>query len=375
VLILDPGVDADAVVRAANGKLDDHQRVRRALVWPDKDLPRTEGTRKLKRAAIREWILGGATETGAVSGGDRLAALVAKFTGRTDLPPGTTIEELGLSSLERVELMVALEDAFQTHLDEGAFSGARDLRELRSVVERAATSNAPPPEPVDFPTWNQSWPARALRRASLPTWILPLARVFAWLDVEGREHLDSVQGPVIFAANHQSHMDTPVILSALPPRWRYRTATAMAKEFFKAHFFPEQYGRAARFTNGLNYYLAALFFNAFPIPQREAGARQTLRYVGDLVAHNSSVLIFPEGRRSDHGEINRFMPGIGMIASRLGVPVVPVRIIGVEKVLHPSWRMARPGRVRVVFGKPVHLSGDDYEELAKRVEAAVRNLD
>jgi long-chain acyl-CoA synthetase len=375
VLVLDPGVDADAVVRAANSKLDDHQRIRRALVWPDKDLPRTEGTRKLKRAAIREWILGGATQTGAAAGGDRLAALVAKYAGRTDLPPGTTIEELGLSSLERVELMVALEDAFQTHLDEGAFSGARDLNELRSVVERAATSNTPPPEPVDFPTWNQSWPARALRRASLPTWILPLARVFAWVQVDGREHLDAVQGPVIFAANHQSHMDTPVILSALPPRWRYRTATAMAKEFFKAHFFPDQYGRGAWFTSSLNYYLASLFFNAFPIPQREAGARQTLRYVGDLVAHNSSVLIFPEGRRSDHGEINRFMPGIGMIASRLGVPVVPVRIIGVDKVLHPSWRMARPGRVRVVFGKPVHLSGDDYEELAKRVEVAVRNLD
>jgi len=150
-----------------------------------------------------------------------------------------------------------------------------------------------------------------------------------------------VQGPVIFAANHQSHMDTPVILSALPPRWRYRTATAMAKEFFKPHFFPEQYGRAAWFTNSLNYYLAALFFNAFPIPQREAGARQTLRYIGELVAHNSSVLIYPEGRRSENGEVGRFMPGIGMIASRLGVPVVPVRIVGVDKVLHQTWRMAR----------------------------------
>jgi long-chain acyl-CoA synthetase len=375
VVVLDPGVDVDGVVRAANSRLDDHQRIRRALIWRDGDLPRTEGTRKLKRAAIREWILGGGTQAIAVAAGDRLAALVAKYAGRADLQPGTTIEELGLTSLERVELMVALEDAFQTHLDEAAFSGAHDLGELRSLVERASTSNAPPPEPVDFPTWNQSWPARAMRRASLPTWILPLARVFAWLRVEGREHLDALQGPVIFAANHQSHMDTPVILAALPPRWRYRTATAMAKEFFKAHFFPDQYGRAARFTNSLNYYLAALFFNAFPIPQREAGARQTLRYVGDLVAHNSSVLIFPEGRRSDAGEIGRFMPGIGMIASRLGVPVVPVRIVGLDKVLHPTWRMARPGRVRVAFGKPVHLSGDDYEELAKRVETAVRNLD
>jgi long-chain acyl-CoA synthetase len=87
-----------------------------------------------------------------------------------------------------------------------------------------------------------------------------------------------------------------------------------------------------------------------------------------------SVLIFPEGHRTDHGEIDRFRPGIGMIASRLGVPVVPVRIDGLERVLHHTWRMARPGRVRVAFGAPLTLEGDDYEALAKRVEDAVRVL-
>jgi 1-acyl-sn-glycerol-3-phosphate acyltransferase len=227
---------------------------------------------------------------------------------------------------------------------------------------------------VEFPAWNRSWLARAVRRVNLPTWILPLARLFAWLRIEGRGHLDQVRGPVIFASNHQSHMDTPVILAALPARWRYRVSTAMAKEFFTAHFFPGQHGRLAWFSNSLNYYLAALVFFAFPLPQREAGARQSLRYIGDLVAHDFSVLIFPEGRRSEAGEINRFMPGVGMLASRLAVPVVPVRIEGLDNVLHPSWRMARPGRVRVAFGQPLHLTGDDYEALARRVEDAVRSL-
>ncbi len=374
VLVLEPGTDADAVVRAANAKLDDAQRVRRAHVWPEAELPRTEGTKKLKRAAIREWVKSGGKQVPATPVSDPLAALLAKYSGRSDIAPNTTIEELGLSSLERVELMVALEDAFHTHLDEGAFAGARDLNDLRSVVERAAVSEAAPPEPVNFPAWNRSWPARVVRDVGLATWLLPLGRVFAWLRVSGREHLAHIHGPVIFAANHQSHMDTPVILTALPPRWRYRTATAMAKEFFKAHFFPEQYGRGAWFTNSLNYYLAALMFNAFPLPQREAGARQTLQYIGELAAGNWNVLIFPEGKRSDHGEINRFMPGVGMIASRLGVPVVPVRISGLDKVLHPSWRMARPGRVHVSFGAPLHLVGDDYEALAKQVEDAVRAL-
>ena len=136
---------------------------------------------------------------------------------------------------------------------------------------------------------------------------------------------------MIFACNHQSHMDTPVILAALPSRFRYRLAPAMAKEFFKPHFFPSQHSLGARLTSSLNYYLASLFFNAFPLPQREAGARQTLRYIGDILEDGFSVLIFPEGKRSDRGEIDRFRPGIGMIASRLGVPVVPVRIDGLEK--------------------------------------------
>ncbi len=376
VLVLDPGVDPAHVVREANASLADHQRIRRAVVWPQDELPRTEGTRKLKRAAIRLWVLSGETPPSAEGGDtDALDALIAKYTGRKDIPPGTTIEELGLSSLERVELMVALEDAFQARIDEAAFTSVRDIGELRSLVERStAAEAAPPAEPVDFPTWNRSRLARAIRRVSLPTWILPLARVFAWLKVEGLEHLTDVRGPVVYAVNHQSHMDVPVVLAALPPRLRYRVAPAMAKEFFKAHFFPEQYGWRAWFTSSLNYYLAALFFNAFPLPQREAGARSTLRYIGEVLGDGYSVLIFPEGKRTEAGEINVFRPGIGMIASRLDVSVVPVRIEGLDKVLHQSWKMARPGRVRVAFGPAMRLTGENYEELAAKVREAVTRL-
>ena len=374
VVVTDAGADLDAIVRAANARLGDHQKIRRALRWPEGELPRTEGTRKLKRAAIRDWVLRGAAPRQSAPSGDALTALIAKYAGRSDLSPGTTIDELGLSSLERVELMVALEDAFQSPIDEAAFAEARDISHLRALVDGAAKSDAPPPEPVDFPSWNRSAVARAIRRASLPTWILPLARVFAHIHVEGLDHLQAIRTPVIFAANHQSHMDTPVILAALPSRLRYRVAPAMAKEFFKPHFYPEQYGRAAWLTNSLNYDLAALFFNAFPIPQREAGARQTLRYIGDMLASGFSVLIFPEGKRTDTGAIDRFRPGVGMIASRLDVPVVPVRLEGLDRVLHHTWRMAKPGKVRVAFGAPLKLSGEDYESLARRVESAVRSL-
>ena len=311
----------------------------------------------------------------AAAGGDlpALDALLARYAGGRAIRPDTTIDELGLSSLERVELMVALEQKFQAPIDEARFAGAHSVADLRTLLAEAPAAGRPS-ESWTMPSWNRSWPVRLLRNASLGVWLLPLTRLFAWLRVTGREHLDRIQGPVIFAANHQSHMDTPVILAALPWRWRTRLAVAMAKEFFAAHFHPAEHGRGERVTNGLNYSLAATFFNAFPLPQREAGARHTLRYAGDLVTDGWSILIFPEGGRTEEGEIGQFRAGVGMMASRLRVPVVPVRLEGVDRVLHRSWKMARPGRVRVAFGRPLTLTGEDYAALAHEVEQAVRAL-
>jgi long-chain acyl-CoA synthetase len=372
VLAADPDVDVNAIVRDANARLQDHQRIRAASLWPGPELPRTEGTGKLRRAAIRDWVLSG-TPAQAADTGDSVEALIARYARGRDVSGETTLEELGLSSLERVELMVALEDRFHTRVDEGRFAEAGSVAELRRLIEAPSA-----PEPIestaDFPTWNRSWPVRIVRRLSLATWILPLGRLFAHLRVEGLEHLRGIDGPVVFASNHQSHMDVPVILAALPGRWRARVAPAMLKEFFKAHFHPEEYTWRQWFTNSLNYYLACLYFNAFPIPQREAGARHTLQYMGELMGEGLSILIFPEGVRGVTGEIKPFQGGIGMIASRLEAPVVPVRLDGVDRVLHPSWFMVRPGRVRVAFGAPIRLKGDDYAGLARQVEENVRSL-
>jgi long-chain acyl-CoA synthetase len=229
-------------------------------------------------------------------------------------------------------------------------------------------------EPVDFPSWNRRATVRIIRRISQATWILPLGRIFAWVRVGGLEHLDGITGPVVFASNHQSHFDVPVILMALPGSWRARIAPAALKEFFKAHFFPEGFTTKQVVTNRLNYYLSAFFFNIFPLPQREAGARQTLRYIGEVAGDGYSVLIFPEGVRSTSGDIKAFKPGIGMIGSRLDLPIVPVRIDGADRVLHTSWKWPKPGPVSVTFGAPIRLSGDNYADLSRQIEQAVRDL-
>jgi acyl carrier protein len=208
VLVLEPGTDADSVVRQANTQLDDHQKIRRALVWPEPELPRTEGTRKLKRAAIRDWVKsGGAAPRLVQQGTDALAALVAKYAGRENLSPQTTLEELGLSSLDRVQLMLDLEEQFDVSIDESLLTGARTV---------SAVSEITPIQPdAEFPAWNRSRLARWIRNFSLTTWILPIGRIFGHVHAEGLENLAGLEPPVIFAPNHQSHMDIPILLVAL----------------------------------------------------------------------------------------------------------------------------------------------------------------
>jgi long-chain acyl-CoA synthetase len=340
-LILDNGgANPEEIVRRANARLSDYQRVRSFSLWPGGEFPRTEGSGKLKRIEIAKTAPPPATPAGPL-----------------DIP----LENL--TSLERVERIVAL------GLDEAALTGAAAAPLSTALPTAVPTAiSAAVPAIADFPAWNRTALARAARRIFLPGFLLPLNRIFARVRARGLENLDRLEPPVLFAANHQSYMDVPAILSALPARWRYRVAPAMRKEFFEQHF----HGRS--FTNSLNYYLSALFFNAFPIPQREPGALATLRYIGELSNEKWCPLIFPEGIMTEAGEIKPFQPGVGMIASKLGIPVVPIRIRGMDRVLHKSWKMARPGRVEIAFGAPLRLSGNDYSALAQQAEDAVRKL-
>ena len=373
VLVLQRGADAAAIIRAANAKLEPHQRIRDFSVWTEPALPRTDPMRKLKRFAIRRWVEEGRPERArGEPPADDVERLLSKYVRDRVVEPDATLDELGLTSLDRIELTMALEDSAGATLSETAVSEARTVGDLRRLTARASEIGVLAEAALSFPGWAR-WPVvRVVRNVSQRTWILPLAHIFFHLQVEGLDRLRALAGPVVFAANHQSHFDTPVVLQALPRRFRPTLAVAMGMEFFEPYFFPEHHTRWERFTRGGLYCLAALFFNGFPLPRREPGVRQALRYMGDLATAGVSILIFPEGHRTERGEIKAFQPGVGMIASKLRVPVVPVRLEGVDRVLHQTWRWPRRGNVRVVFGRPMVLDGDDdYVALAHRVEEAV----
>jgi long-chain acyl-CoA synthetase len=333
-------------------------------LWTHGELPRTSTTHKLRRAEIDSTLQTGRREVEKPK--VALADLVQKYAPGRTITPETTLEELGLSSLDRVELMMDLEEKLETSIDESVFASVSKVADLARPMAMAP--------PIPQPVYNRMWLARFIRRILLPTVFLPLTKVFARLKVSGREHLDAIRGPVIFVANHQSHLDTPAIMASLSARWRYRIAPAMWKEYFDAHFFPERHTLGERWGNSILYRLLTVLFNAFPIPQVETGTRQSLRYIGELVEEGWSILIFPEGERTLTGEIGVFYPGVAVLASRMRVPVVPIRLVGLDQVLHRGTTCPRRGPAEVRIGVPMWLQGDSYTTLAKQVEAAVRTL-
>lgn len=369
VLVLEPGADSDEIVRLANARLENHQRIRSVSLWSPGDLPRTEGTGKLKRGAIQRWVDAGGPPVVSESQSRVMEIIQAYAPGRV-ISSDTTLDELGLSSLEQVELLVDLEDRLNLTIDEAAFTGARRLADFVQEISRPAA----PREALTFVDWNRGRLARMIRHTITPLLVLPITHLCARIRVSGREYLQSFEGPLIFASNHQSYLDTAIILAALPRRWRYRIAPAMWKEFFDAYYHPERYPFIRSLISGVNFYLATLLFNAFPLPQIETGVRESIRHIGELVDEGWSILIFPEGERTSTGEIRSFRAGVAMVGSRLRVPVVPVRLRGVERVLGRDSRMIHPGPVEVNFGSAILLQGENYTKLAHQVEAAVRAL-
>lgn len=365
VLVLEPGANADGILRQANSRLEEHQKIRSISTWPEAELPRTKTTRKLRRAEIASALEQGLGPPALRSGTD-LATMIEKYAPGRNAGPETTIEELGLSSLDRVELMMDIEEKLDTRIDERAFEQVRTVADLGKPMAVA--------EATSFPTYNRNRIAKLIRGIALEGILLPAAKVIARRTVSGLENLHGIRGPVIFAANHQSHLDTPIILASLPPHWRRRIAPVMWKEYFVAYFHPERHSLGERWANRVLYWLVTLLFNGFPIPQTETGARESIRYMGELVEEGWSILIFPEGERAATDEVGRFFPGIGMIASLLHLSVIPIRLRGVNRILPRHAKRPRPGPVEVRIGPPICPEGESYPILARRVEQAVRNL-
>ena len=209
--------------------------------------------------------------------------------------------------------------------------------------------------------WQFKAPVVALRALLIGGLLLPVMAIFSRRRTFGLEHLESLEGPVIFAANHLSVADNPAVLLALPWRWRLRLATAASREVMAGR------GRIQSF-------FAALISNGFQFSQA-GSVRSSLAFCGKLTATGWSLLYFPEGIRSDDGAIGIFRPGIGLLATGLGIPVVPLYLKGTDSVVAKGGSLPRRGYIEVRFGKPLKFRRDaDYEGVANEIRTAVGAL-
>ena len=118
----------------------------------------------------------------------------------------------------------------------------------------------------------------------------------------------------------------------------------------------------------------SLLINGFPF-SREGSIRPSLHYCGRLLDRGWSILIYPEGTRSTSGEIGEFKSGTGLLAVELGVPVVPIRLAGLDRVMPKGASVPRPNKVQVRIGEPLSFaSGTPYAEATRVIEGAVRRL-
>jgi 1-acyl-sn-glycerol-3-phosphate acyltransferase len=221
---------------------------------------------------------------------------------------------------------------------------------------------------LDIP-WARSWPAGIARENFLRFVLGPIMDFYARRRSTGREKLAGLKGPVILVANHGSHMDTPVILSALPRRLRKRTAVAAAADYF--------------YRNKAVAALVSLLFNTVPIERRGGGLTKGGGHLDKLLDQGWNLLLYPEGTRK-HGEgTGRVRRGAAVLAAAHNLAIVPIRVTGTRDAMPPGrlWPkrlrgklLSKRHRIEVSFGEPIRPNGD-ATALIERVQRFFENGD
>ena len=294
----------------------------------------------------------------SVGGPRSLLHIVAEVSKREagDIVDGATLgDDLELDSLGRVELLSAIETELGVYMDEGQVGPETTVRQLADLVEEGSKN----PPMMSFPSWGMQWWCRMTRGVLQRSVMFPLTALPYGLKVTGRENLEGITGPVLFASNHNLGLDNPLIIKAVPLKWRRRMAVAGAADLWK---------------NPVWWIMNPLLGNGFPLA-REGSVRPSLENMGKVMDNGWSVLIYPEGELTVGGPIKPFMNGTGLVAVEGRIPVVPLRL-HIHKLGAPKrFPLFRRGSIEIRFGAPLSFSpGTDYQDATAAIENAVKSL-
>ena len=220
---------------------------------------------------------------------------------------------------------------------------------------------------ADYDTdWARRAPANAARSVINRGPLQLMVKVLADPEILGVDRLADLSAKgddapaLIFAPNHHSHVDTPLMVTAVPEPWRSKLTIAAAADYF----FDKRVKGAA----------AALALNALPI-DREVTGRKSSDLIRNLIDDGWSLVIYPEGGRSPDGWGQEFKGGAAYLSIRTGAPVVPVFIDGTGAIFGKGMKRPKPGKSRVVFGAPLRpVEGESTRRFNARIEAAVTAL-
>ncbi len=423
------GEQAAAAIEAANAKLADFQHIRRWVLWPEPDLPRTS-TGKVRRKAVEAWLgsiqaaarsgTGQAAEAGAFgASSDWLLTLIAQISGEAYAGVGDELrldEDLHLDSLGRVQLAAAIEERLGIVSGSGLLEEVQTLGELRRMAAggdaaepkgwslahaaeqqethetpgpagapatAGAAPEAPPPpapEPVRsiYPTWPWWKPVDWFRVAFLEAVARPLTWFLAAPKVDAPEALAAAE-PLLIVANHITAYDAPLVQYALPAAMRRRLAVAMSGEIledFRHARNPQQPpGQKGFYILGPPaYWLVTALFNVFPLPHSRDFQR-SFAHAGKALDRGYNVLVFPEGARSAEGKLTPFRHGIGLLAKQSYAAVLPVALRGLGELKATRRRWFRSGMLEVHVGQPIRFSPAETEAaITARLHAEVGRL-
>jgi long-chain acyl-CoA synthetase len=375
VLILrDQANDPARVVENANQALAEYQHIRRWIIWPDQDFPRTS-TQKPRKVEIAEAAQKMIASTEQTVRSTPLSTLISRFTrsSTANFSEGAILDsDLNLSSLDRVELLSALEERYRLDLSESSFSAVRTVGDLDRMLKNG---ESPPRAVYHYPAWVQRWPVTWIRFIVHYLLLRPAVFLLAWPRIQGRENLRGVKGPVLVIANHIGDVDVGFVLAALPARFRHKLATAAGGEALEAlRNPPAERNLFGRIFDRVEWIMGVSLLNLFPLP-REAGFRESFAFAGESVDRGYNILIFPEGRHTTDGAIRPFRSGIGLLVNNLRIPVVPLHIDGLFELKQRGKKTARPHQITVRIGEAVYFPPDsDPEQIAAELKNRVERL-
>jgi long-chain acyl-CoA synthetase len=367
---------ARTAIESANAALAEYQHMRSWIIWPEPDFPRTStGKPRLSIIAARatQILNEPQSKNSSDAAANPLSEILSKFA--PSIPAANHLEkELNLSSLDRVELMSALETKFHVELNETAFSNAKTVADVERLLQQPASRHTE----YIYPRWTQRQPIRWVRLAVYYALVWPATQLLGHPKIIGRENLKHLRGPVLVISNHITRRaDIGLILAALPRRYRHRLAIAMGGETLREMREPRrEWFLLKRGAYQLGYWLTTALFNVFPLPQF-SGFRESFRFAGESIDRGYSVLVFPEGEVNNTatGEMAPFRSGIGLLSENLRIPIVPMRLDGVWQMKCEHRRLAHLGELTVRIGAPITFPlATPPDEIARHLESLVRSL-